>query len=184
MHHFHHTVRWFLSALLLLALPGCSLFRQDLVAPEIQVVALQRLPGSNLLDQRFALGLQVSNPNDMTFHVRGIQIRFAIAGVELMQGVSNEVPVIEPYGTARFTLQGSANVVQLAKLLRKMQRKPDKRHGYTITAHIEMERGWPASFNITRDGDFAFRDWLQEVSLPQASPMSASTVAASTANPT
>lgn len=149
-----------LACILLLALQACSLMRQEFKDPDIQVVGFTHLSGGNLLEQRFALRLQLTNPNDLELEVKGIHFQFSIAGVELIQGVSNEVPVIKPYSTTEFTVQGSANVIQAVRLLKKMQKKPESRFDYTLDTRIELAHGWPSTFNLKREGNIGLDDWL------------------------
>jgi LEA14-like dessication related protein len=151
-----------LVGIVILVLQGCSWLRQELVDPDIQVIGFKHLKGNNLLEQRFILRLQLTNPNDLELDVKAISFLFNIADIELIQGVSNDVPVIKPYSKTEFTVQGSANVIQAARLLKKMQKNPDKRFDYTLHTKVDLAHGWPSTFNLKRDGDVGLNDWLQK----------------------
>ena len=145
---------------IIIFLQGCSWLRQELVDPDIQVIGFKHLKGNNLLEQRFILRL--TNPNDLELDVKAISFLFNIADIELIQGVSNDIPVIKPYSKTEFTVQGSANVIQAARLLKKMQKNPDKRFDYTLHTKVDLAHSWPSTFNLKRDGDVGLNDWLQK----------------------
>jgi LEA14-like dessication related protein len=153
------TIQIILTAIVLFALQACSLLRQEFADPDIQVIGLQHVSGGNLLNQRFLLQLQLTNPNDLQLEVKGIHFQLEVAGLPLMQGVSNQIPVIKPYSTIEFTVEGSANVIQAVKLIRKMQKKPQQRFDYLLNTRVELARGWPETFNLQRQGDVSLGDW-------------------------
>jgi LEA14-like dessication related protein len=154
----NYTIKITLACILMLALQSCSWMRQDLVNPDIKVVRFTRVNSDNFLEQRFALRLQLTNPNDLELEVKGISFQFEIAGIEFIQGVSGEVPVIKPYSTTEFTVQGSANVIQAVRLLHKIQKKPQNRFDYTLNTKIDLAHGWPSTFNLKREGDIGLDD--------------------------
>jgi len=149
-----------LVCIVILALQACSWMRQEFTDPDIKVIGFNYLPGNNLLEQRFALRLQLTNPNDMELDVKGISFLFTIANIDLIQGASNEIPLIKPYSATEFTVQGSANVIQAARLLKKMHKNPQNRFGYTLNAKIDLAHGWPSTFNLKREGNIGLDDWL------------------------
>jgi len=132
--------------------------QQDLSDPDIKVVGFTHIKSDNFLEQRFALRLQLTNPNDLELEVKGIGFQFEIAGIEFIQGVSGEVPLIKPYSTTEFTVQGSANVIQAVRLLHKIQKKPQNRFDYTLHTKIDLAHGWPSTFNLKREGDIGLDD--------------------------
>lgn len=144
--------RYILAVGLLLWLQGCSSLRQEFREPDIRVLGFARQPGNNLLDQRFKLYLSLTNPNDLALDIKGITFDFTIAGTRLVQGVSNDVPHIAPYAEVQFTVQGSANLVEAVRLLKKLQRHPEAPQAYRLHATVDLAHGWPATFNLNRDG--------------------------------
>lgn len=149
-----------LVCIIILALQGCSWMRQEFKDPDIRVIGFDYLPGDNLLEQYFTLRLQLTNPNDLELDVKGLGFEFAIAGVELMHGVSNDIPVIKPYSSTEFTVKGSANVIQVMRLLKKMHKNPQSRFDYTLNTRIDLAHGWPSTFNLKREGNIGLDDWL------------------------
>lgn len=150
-----------LAIFLIFTFQGCSSLRQEYEEPDIRVLEFSRLPGNNLLDQRFSLLLSLTNPNDLELDVKGLAFVFDIGGTELIRGTSNDVPLIKPYGEARFTVQGSANLVEAMRLLKKLSRQPDKRLDYTLHTTVELAKGWPSTFRLTRDGQVGLEDLLK-----------------------
>jgi LEA14-like dessication related protein len=149
-----------LVCVLLLAIQGCSWMRQEFHDPDIKVVGFSNVKGGNLLKQRFALTLELTNPNDLELDVKGMTFTLAIAGIDIMQGVSDKVPVIKPYSTTEFTVEGSANVIQAMRLLHKMQKKIGEDVNYTLNTRIDLRHGWPSSFNLKREGKISLDEWL------------------------
>ena len=154
----HHAIKKIFTCILILALQSCSWMQQDLSDPDIKVVGFTHIKSDNFLEQRFALRLQLTNPNDLELEVKGIGFQFEIAGIEFIQGVSGEVPLIKPYSTTEFTVQGSANVIQAVRLLHKIQKKPQNRFDYTLHTKIDLAHGWPSTFNLKREGDIGLDD--------------------------
>lgn len=134
-------------------LVGCSWWTKPFEDPDIKVISFAALPGDNLLEQRFSLKLRLTNPNDLRLNVKGLVFKFTVEGIELMRGVSRDIPVIEPYGETEFTVEGSANMLDAAKLLfHELQSDPDARFDYVLNTRIELADHWPSTFNISRDG--------------------------------
>lgn len=142
-----------LAVLLLAALPGCSWWKPAFQDPDIQVISFTALPSDNLLEQRFALKLRLTNPNDLRLQVKGLAFEFSVEGVDLMRGQSRDIPVIEPYADAEFSVEGSANVLDAAQLLfHELQSDPDARFDYVLKTRVDLANHWPSTFNIQRDG--------------------------------
>lgn len=156
-------IKILLTGALILALQGCSWTRQPLVDPDVQVIGFQHLQGGNLLAQRFVLRLQLTNPNDLELEVKGLTFQFNVAGVDLIEGVSNEIPLIKPYSKTEFTVQGSANVIEAVRLIKKISRKPDNPLPYTLQTHIDLAHGWPSSFTLTKKDSIQLNDVLVNI---------------------
>lgn len=156
------SIRLTVVGLLLCILQGCSWLQKDLLNPDIKVVDFSTAKGGNLLEQRFALRLRLTNPNDLELDVKGMNFEFDVEGVELIRGVSSDVPLIKPFGEAEFTVQGTANVIQAVRLLKKLQKKPDAGLSYTLNTRIVLRSGWPSTFNLQKDGTLTLDDWLQQ----------------------
>lgn len=132
---------------------GCSWWAKPFEEPDIKVVSFTALPGDNFLEQRFALKLRLVNPNDLRLDIKGLVFDFSVEGVELMRGSSRDIPVIEPYGEAEFSVEGSANMLDAAKLLfHELQSDPDAKFDYVLKSRIDLANHWPSTFHITRDG--------------------------------
>ena len=156
-------IRLLFPICLLLLVQGCSWLQKDLRNPDVKVVGFSTTKGgNNLLEQKFALRLHLTNPNDLELDVKGMNFEFEIEGVELIRGVSDDVPLIKPFSEAEFTVQGSANVIQAVRLLKKLQKKPDAELAYTLNTRIVLRHGWPSSFNLKKDGTLNLNDWLSQ----------------------
>ncbi|HQQ63524.1 MAG TPA: LEA type 2 family protein [Pseudomonadales bacterium] len=143
-----------LTLLLLLAALSCSctLFRKNLKDPDISLLKFS-VAGGTPLAPRFALRLRIANPNDLRLSIKGLSFTYSIGDEELMNGVSNDIPVIEPYGEAEFTVKGSASLLHALPLIETLQQDPLTRFHYRLTTHIDMAEGWPSSFNVKKEGE-------------------------------
>lgn len=139
--------------MVLLALQGCSLLRDELKEPDIKLLGFERLPGKGLLEQRFSLRLRLSNPNDLRLQVKGLSFTLEVEGVELVRGQSHDVPEIAPYSDTDFTVTGSAYMLDALRLFDRLRRDADTNFHYTLYTDIDLARGWPASYHLKREGD-------------------------------
>ncbi len=144
---------WMPFILLVMLASGCTWLKHGFQEPKIALVGFSHLPGDGLLEQRFALRLQLTNPNDQRLAIKGLSFSFSIEGFELINGVSGKVPVIEPYGQANFSVQGSAHMLDAVRLFNELRRDPRMRFNYTLDARVDLAEGWPASFNLKREGE-------------------------------
>lgn len=107
------------SHLLLLAavvLAGCSAMQPDLDPPRLSIDNVRSLPGDGGAP-RFEVDLRIQNPNQQTLDIAGIAFDIALQDVDLISGVTNEVPVIEGYSEEVVTLESSLNTIQLIRFL-------------------------------------------------------------------
>lgn len=145
-------LRPWLAIIAIIALQGCSWLRTELNDPEITLVGFSRAASDGLLLQRFALRLHITNPNDLQLDIKGMTFTFEVGGRELLHGISNDIPLIEPYGEAEFTVQGSARLLEALQLLRDTHRNGSDTMDYTLYTRIELAKGWPSTFNLKRTG--------------------------------
>lgn len=144
----HMTALFMLIALVC----GCTLLRKDLKDPEIALLDF-RVAGGTPLAPRFALQLRITNPNDLQLKIKSLAFTYSIDDMELLDGVSNDIPVIPAYGETEFTVKGSASLLHALPLIEELSHNPLRSFHYQLKTHVEMTEGWPSSFNIQKNGD-------------------------------
>jgi LEA14-like dessication related protein len=109
----------------LLALAACSLVAPKFNRPNVSVVSIE-MRGGNLLQQNFAVKLNVQNPNDRALPVAGLHLELNVGGVEIASGVSDRAFVVPAFGESEFDMTIKANVaLALLKLADKKQQHSD-----------------------------------------------------------
>ena len=82
--------------------------------------------GGNLLQQNFAVKLNIQNPNDRALPVRGLHTELSVGGEQIASGVSDRAVVIPAFGESEFDMTVSANLaLALLKLTDKANQHAD-----------------------------------------------------------
>jgi LEA14-like dessication related protein len=90
--------------------------------PTVSVVDVE-LHSGNLLQQNFAVKLNVQNPNDRALPVKGLHLALSAGGEQIATGVSDHAFVVPPFGESEFDMTVKAN---LALALLKLSQKADQ----------------------------------------------------------
>jgi LEA14-like dessication related protein len=107
------------------ALSACSLVTPKYNRPNVTVTSIQ-LRSGNLLQQNFAVKLNIQNPNDRDLPVRGVHAELTVAGDQIASGVSDHAIVIPAFGEAEVDVTVTANMVMaLAKLANRLNNQAD-----------------------------------------------------------
>lgn len=109
------------STLLVLAcaLSACSLLTPKLIRPEVTVSSVE-LRGGNLLQQSFAVKLNIQNPNDRTLPVQGLHVDLKVGGEQVASGDSDRAVIVPAHGESEFDMTITANLaLALLKLIDK-----------------------------------------------------------------
>ena len=88
---------------------ACSLVAPKFNRPTVTVVSIE-LRGGNLLQQNFAVKLNIQNPNDRPLPVHGLHAELNVGGEQIASGVSDRAVVIPALGESEFDLTITANL--------------------------------------------------------------------------
>ncbi len=86
----------------------------------------------------FAIGLRVINPNPEALTLRGISYTVSLDGYEVIQGVGNDLPVIEAYGEGEFNLTASANLFAGMRLFSDLLKSNKDTFTYGVEAKLDI----------------------------------------------
>jgi LEA14-like dessication related protein len=128
-----------IGGMLALAFCACSLVRPHFEQPTVRVVAIE-LRGGNLLQQNFAVKLNVQNPNDRALPVRELTFALKVDGVDVATGLSEQAFVVPALGDTDFSMNISANLAfAVLKLAGKRQQQADSlAYELTGTARVDL----------------------------------------------
>lgn len=104
---------------------ACSLVTPKYNRPNVTVSSIQ-LRGGNLLQQNFAVKLNIQNPNDRDLPVRGVHAELNVGGEQIASGLSDRAIVIPAFGEAQIDVTVTANMLlALSKLTNKLNQQAD-----------------------------------------------------------
>jgi LEA14-like dessication related protein len=144
-----------ICGLLLSMLGACSTVQPNFDAPRITVNYIKPLP-SETLAPRFEIGLNVANPNDAPLTIQGAAYSVSLDGYEILNGVSNNLPIINGYSKEDITIEAQADLIVSMRFFSHLSKKPDDSFDYELTAKISAYN-FSRPFRITDSGTISLR---------------------------
>lgn len=93
--------------------------------PNVTVIGIEMRSG-NLLQQTFAVKLNIQNPNDRALPVRGLHAELNVGGEQIASGVSDRAVIVPAFGESEFDMTINANIaLALLKLADKANQRAD-----------------------------------------------------------
>jgi LEA14-like dessication related protein len=119
-------------------LAGCSSLPRMLAPPRAELVGLQLLQGS-FDGQRFAVSLELTNPNPVAIPVLGVEFNVRLASEGLLDGRSL-VPFTLPAGGQRtIDVEIFSNVISSASRLRSIVQGPGNVLEYELQGELTLD---------------------------------------------
>ena len=152
----HMLKPWALPAVLLLLTACASLSGlASLQKPGVTLVNLQ-MAESTWLEQRFAVDLRVSNPNNVELPISGLNYDLALNGNKLATGGSNEDLTIPALGERVIRLTVSTSTLDWIKQLRDYRRLAERGEkldlNYALTGKLFLRDSIVNSLPFARSG--------------------------------
>ena len=123
---------------LTVCLGACSLMAPKFNWPNITVIGIE-LRGGNLLQQTFAVRLNIQNPNDRPLPVHGLHAELNVGGEQIASGTSDRAVVIPASGESEFDLTITANLaLALLKLADRANQHADS-IDYDLTGAASLD---------------------------------------------
>ena len=143
-----HRIVSFFSALCLLfslaTLSGCAGFGAGREPPRVNLQSFRMMAGEGMALPGFEFGLLVINPNPEPLRLQGVAYTIRLDGQRVIDGVSNELPVIDGYDQATVTIQAGVNLLGGIRLLERLMNAPHSSWDYEFEAKLDPEGfGWP-----------------------------------------
>lgn len=117
-------------------LAGCAGMSPGWETPTVTVKAVRAMPSEGMLPE-FEIDLHVVNPNREALKLVGVSYTVSLEGHELIQGVGNDLPVIDGYGEGDITLNASADLFAGVGLIRDLMSSQKDTLSYSFEAKLD-----------------------------------------------
>jgi LEA14-like dessication related protein len=113
--------------------------------------------GGNLLQQTFAVRLNIQNPNDRALPVRGLHTELNVGGEQIASGVSDRAIIVPAFGDSDFDMTITANLaLALLKLNDKANQHADS-IDYDLTGAASIDLPFLRNLPFHQSGSFKLR---------------------------
>lgn len=124
-------------------LSACSTLNPNFETPTVTVTSFKTLPSSGVMPE-FEIGLRVINPNGTALKLRGVAYSVQLDGKELVKGVSNQLPIIDAYGSGDVTLTAVPSLLAGVRLVTELLNRPNDTVSYALEAKLDVGAFLPA----------------------------------------
>lgn len=139
-----------------LCLGACSALAPKFNHPNITVASIE-LRGGNLLQQSFAVKLNIQNPNDRSLPVSALHVELNVGGEQIASGVSDHAVVVPPFGESAFDMTIKANMaLAVLKLANKMDQHSDS-IDYDLTGAASIDLPFLRDLPFHQTGSFSLK---------------------------
>jgi LEA14-like dessication related protein len=108
----------------------------------------------NLLQQNFAVKLNIQNPNDRALPVRGLHAELNVGGEQIASGVSDRAVIVPALGESEFDLTINANIaLALLKLADRAKQHADS-IDYEISGEASIDLPFLRNLPFRQTGSF------------------------------
>jgi len=143
------------ALLVLFCLHACTGMRSDFETPTVTVNSFRTIPSDTAMP-KFEIGLHVTNPNREDLKLDGVAYRVSVEGRNLINGVGNDLPVIEGYGEGEFVVTAAVSIFQGAMLLKDLMNSPKEKLKYSFEAKLDIGAFAPP-IRVKDEGEFSLQ---------------------------
>jgi len=145
-----------LALALALTVSACSLLAPKFNRPNVSVESVE-MRGGNLIQQNFAVKLNIQNPNDRALPVTGLHVSLNVGGDEIASGVSDRAFVVPAFGESEFDMTIKANMaLAVVKLADKVNQHSDS-IDYELTGTANVDLPFLRNVLFHQAGSFALK---------------------------
>lgn len=133
-------------------LAGCAAMNPVPKHPDVKLVGLRVLPVQSLLERHIAIDLMIMNPNQRDLSVRSIDYTVSIENINLLKGYSDQVPLLKAHQDTPVTLEVSADVLQILRLVEHFSHNGlGEKVNYNFAAAIDFS-AWLPTMHVDKKG--------------------------------
>ena len=134
-------------------LSGCAgMTNSQFEQPVVSLSSFRMLP-QEMVSPKFEIGLHIINPNRESLSFEGIYYTVNIEGYDVLAGVSNNLPTVDPYGEADVLLEANVDLLKSIRLISSLMQQPRDRFKYSFNAKLDPG-GLNPKITIQEDGEF------------------------------
>ena len=143
------------TLLALFCLHACTGMRSDFETPTVTVNSFRTIPSDTTMP-KFEIGLHVTNPNREDLKLDGVAYTVSVEGRDLINGVGNDLPVIEGYGEGDFVVTAAVSLFDGAMLLKDLMNSPKEKLKYKLEAKLDIGAFAPP-IRVRDEGEFSLQ---------------------------
>ncbi len=141
----------------LMILTGCATHQPGYETPVVTITSFNAIPSKSVMPQ-FEIGLHIVNPNRSPLNLKGVAYTIALEGHNILTGVSNELPQIDPYGEGDVVLNASVDLFNSIGLFNDLIRNQKKSQlNYSFKAKLDAGALYPL-IRVEKKGTLSFKD--------------------------
>jgi len=145
---------------LILFVSGCATLQPGYETPIVSITSFEAIPTQGLIPQ-FQIGLHIVNPNRSPLDLKGVSYTISLEGHKIMTGVSNQLPLIEPYGEGDVLLTASVDLFSSIGFFTDLIRTQTKEKiSYSLNAKLDAGSLHPM-IRVTRKGEISLTQPIQ-----------------------
>ena len=149
-----HFLRRVIVVCIVISLGSCALFEGILSSPKVSITNVEVL-SSQGFQPKFAVHLNILNPNSVPIPISGFSYVINLNGYELFSGATNDVPIIPAYSDVPVRVEVAANLMQSIGFMTQLLSGTISTLNYTIDAKVKVG-GVFMPYDITEQGQVAF----------------------------
>jgi len=143
-------IRFFIVVTLFF-LSGCASMNVDYEKPSVELISFKALP-VNGFEQRFEIGLKLTNPNNFELPFNGISYQLSVAGETLAHGVASDIPTAGAYGESRFVVPVSTSLMGGLKVIKALMANQGQDISYQLKAKLDIAIPFVPKLTVIQDG--------------------------------
>lgn len=149
------TRRAVLLSILALPVIGCASLKGAYEKPHVKVTSFTMVPNQQGIAPKFAIGIEVVNPNRVGLNLRGMSYSVEVENYRILSGAAPDLPSVPAYGSANFVIEASPDLLGSARLISDVLSSQRNQYNYTFKARIDAGSLIPF-INVEETGRFNF----------------------------
>ena len=130
---------------------GCTSITRDTQAPSFALADLRPLDAT-LVEQRFLIGLRVTNPNDHPIRVRGGDAQFEVNGIPFATGVTDQDTKLKPFSEEIVYVTATTNLSKVMQQIGKIAQQ--RALSYRLKGSLKLDN-LPVPIPFDEGGDIS-----------------------------